>query len=397
MPRRFGWFLLLLALAACQPEPIVVLVGIDGFRHDYLDRPQAAALQHLRDRGVAAERLIPAFPSKTFPNFYTLATGLYPAHHGIIANNMRDPVLGRFSLSDRASVEDGRWWGGEPIWVTAIRQGRHAEALFWPGSEAPVHGIYPEGWRRFDAAVGYGDRVRAVLDAISRSGAEHASFAALYLEGVDAAGHRFGPASPQVDSAIARADSAVALLVAGIDSLGLDDRVNVIVVSDHGMAQLAPERVIYLDDYLPDGAAEITDLNPVAALVPAEGREAEVLAALANRDPHLRVYRAAEIPERLHYRDNPRIAPVVAIADPGWTISLRARGAPADRGNHGFDPEDPDLGGVFVAAGPAFRNGAGLPAVGNIQVYELICRILGLEPAPNDGHRDSLAAALKKK
>ncbi|MGE0441296.1 MAG: ectonucleotide pyrophosphatase/phosphodiesterase [Gemmatimonadales bacterium] len=397
MPRRSGWLLLLLVLAACGREPIVVLVGIDGFRHDYLKRPQAVALQRLRDRGVAAERLLPAFPSKTFPNFYTLATGLYPAHHGIIANNMRDPVLGRFSLSDRASVEDGRWWGGEPIWVTAIRQGRHAEALFWPGSEAPVGGIYPERWRRFDAAVGYGDRVRAVLEAISRPGPEHASFAALYLEGVDAAGHRFGPTSPQVDSAIARADSAVALLVAGIDSLGLEDRVNVIVVSDHGMAELAPERVIYLDDYLPGGAAEITDLNPVAALVPAEGRDAEVLAALTDRHPHLHVYRAGAIPERLHYRDSPRIAPVVAMADPGWTISLRARGAPTDRGNHGFDPEDPDLGGVFVAAGPAFRNGAGLPAVRNVQIYELICRILGLEPAPNDGHRDSLAAALKRK
>lgn len=374
----------------------LVLVGIDGFRWDYLDREPAVHLRALAARGGLAERLVPPFPTKTFPSFYTIATGLYPERHGIVANTMRDPHLGRFTLSDRGAVKDPRWWAGEPIWVTAIRQGHRATAMFWPGSEAPVGGISPTEWQEFDAAVSYEERVQRVLDWLALPPGRAPVFSTLYLDRVDAIGHRYGPVSAEVDSAIAEADRAVGRLLDGIDQLGLRGQVNLMVVSDHGMAAIGPDRVIYLDDYLDEAWAEIIDLNPVAAIRPAAGREAAVYQALRGRHPSLAVYRKAEMPERLRYRTNPRIPPIVAIADEGWTISLRREHRPvADRGNHGFDPSATSMGGVLIVAGPAFGPARRLPPVSSVHLYALMCEVLDLAPAANDGQLDSVRALLR--
>lgn len=383
------------------PAAAVLLVSIDGFRADYLDRPEAATLRGLAAEGVRARWLTPVFPSKTFPNHYSIVTGLYPEHHGIVSNTILDPETGRwFRISDARAVRDSSWWGGEPIWVTAVKQGLRSATFFWPGSEAPIEGVRPTYWERYDARVPDAERVRRVLDWLSLPPGRAPGFVTLYFSNVDHAGHEFGPDAPETDSAIARVDAAVGMLLAGLDARGLASKVDVLVVSDHGMAALSPERTIYLGDYVDLAGVTVVETSPVAALVPQPGREEEIYRRLHGADPHLAVYRKGETPARWHYRDNPRIPPVLAVADEGWRISTRPRraGGPAaglfERGTHGYDPAAPSMRALFIARGPSFPRGAIVPPFTNVHLYALMTHLLGLVPAPNDGSLDSVTAVL---
>ncbi len=411
MNRRLALLLLLVACGGTAPTPgpvpvaatrqrdqAVVLVSLDAFRWDYLDRPAAVNLRALAARGVRAERMIPSFPSLTFPNHYTLVTGLYPEHHGIIANTMHDSLLGNFRISDSLAVTDARWWGGEPLWVTAVRQGQRAGAVFWPGSEAAIEGIRPSRWMKFNDTFANSARVDSVLTWLTLPAGQAMSLVTLYYSDVDHAGHSTGPATPAVDSAIARVDSMIGLLVKGIEARGLSGRVDLIVLADHGMTPLAPDRAIFLDDYIAMNDVDVVDWSPVGAIHPKPGKLEEVYARLKNANPHLAVYRKAEVPARFHYNTNPRITPLVLIADDEWTITTHARFAvrPPSGGTHGYDNQLVSMGALFVAAGPAFKSGLVVPPFQNIHVYDLICNILGLKPAPNDGSMDSTRAMLVK-
>ena len=374
----------------------VVLVSLDGFRWDYLQRPGAVNLRRLAQRGVHAERMIPAFPSLTFPNHYSLVTGLYPEHHGIVSNTMYDATLGTFRISDTSAVRNPAWWGGEPIWVTAEKQGLRTGAFFWPGSEAGQGGVRPTRWMRFDDRFPNAARVDSVLAWLTLPGDQALSMVALYYSDTDHAGHSFGPDAPQVDSAIARVDSMIARLVDGIAARGLSGRVNVIVVSDHGMTATPPERAIFLDDYIDLNDVTIVEASALGQLIPKPGRLDAVIAALKGRNPHLAVYQRSEVPARFHYRDNPRITPIVLVPDTGFMLTTHARFA-ARRpppGEHGFDNLMPTMGASFIAAGPAFREGLTVPPFQNIHVYDLLCRLLRITPAPNDGSPDSTRAML---
>lgn len=411
MMRRLAVLVLLAACSSTAPSPspapvavarggdqAVVLVSLDAFRWDYLDRPAAKNLRALAARGVRAERMIPSFPSLTFPNHYTLVTGLYPEHHGIVANNIRDSLLGTFRISDSLAVTDARWWGGEPIWVTAVRQGRQAGSVFWPGSEAAIGGVRPSRWMKFNDTYSNPARVDSVLTWLTLPAGKAMSLVTLYYSDVDHAGHTTGPATPAVDSAIARVDSMVGLLVKGIEARGLSGRVNVIILADHGMTPLAADRAIFLDDYISMNDVDVVDWSPVGALRPKPGRLEEVYAKLKNANPHLAVYRKGEVPARFHYNVNPRITPLVLIAADEWTITTRSRFAarPPSGGMHGYDNQLLSMGAMFVAAGPAFKSGITVKPFQNIHVYDLLCNILGLTPAPNDGSMDSTRVMLVK-
>ncbi|HVZ49016.1 MAG TPA: ectonucleotide pyrophosphatase/phosphodiesterase [Gemmatimonadaceae bacterium] len=376
----------------------VLLVSLDGFRWDYLDRPGAVRLRQLAARGVRAERMVPAFPSKTFPNHYTIVTGLYPEHNGVVANHMIDPVLGEFGMGDSPSVRDARWWLGEPIWVTAEKQGVHAAPYLWPGVEAPIEGVLSKWYVKFDGTKSRADRVRDALAYLAIPGDTAPRFVTDYFNDLDNEGHHYGPASPQVDSAIVKVDSAVGALVDGIARLGLADRVNIIVVADHGMAPLSRDRAIYLDDYIAMDSVTVADWTPVATIIPTAGADAYVFHAL-SRAPHLSVYRRGTFPARWHYNDSPRITPVTAVADEGWKITTHARAAtsrPADwGGDHGYDNQLVSMGAVFVAAGPAFRRGIVVPPFQNIHLYALMAHILGLTPVQTDGSLDSVREMLR--
>jgi predicted AlkP superfamily pyrophosphatase or phosphodiesterase len=374
----------------------VVLVGVDGFHPSYLERPPSRQLRKLAEEGVRARWMVPVFPTLTFPNFYSIATGLYPEHHGIVSNTIKDTLLGRFTLRDTGQVRNSRWWGGEPIWVTAVKQGKRAATYFWPGSEAAIGGVRPTYYKLYDARVPDDIRIRQVLDWLSLPADSVPSLVTLYLGDVDEAGHEFGPDAPETDSAIAQVDNAIGGLLAGLKQRGLDQRVNLVIVSDHGMAEVRPDHFLYIEDLLAPGSADIVDLGSILSLAPRPGRDEEVYRRL-GRAPHLRVYRKSEIPAAFHYRANPRIQPIVAIADEGWMVTTRfSRGRRPPRGMHGYPPDVPSMRALFLARGPAFRRGAVVEPFQNIHLYPLLARLLDLKPAPGDGVLDSVSSVLSR-
>ncbi len=404
--RRFVWLLILIAAfgswlgvsaaqnapAAGVLEPTVILVSFDGFRWDYVDKAPTPNLRGLAARGVRAEGLIPSFPSKTFPNHYTIATGLYPGHHGIVANNILDQPTGRrFASAIVKEVRDPMWWGGEPIWVTAQRGGLLSGAMFWPGTEAPIQGVISKYWTPYDSSRPGADRVNQVLQWMDLPDAERPRLITVYFDDVDTAGHAEGPDSPEVRDAITRVDGYIGDLVAGLERRRLLDQVNLVVASDHGMAFTDSRHVVVVDDYISLDDVDIVDINPTLALVPKAGREDAVYRSL-SRARKFKVYRRANTPERWHYRDHPRIPPIIGVADEGWQVmrretleQVRAGKRHEDHGVHGYDPQFKSMRGIFIAAGPAFKQGTTVPAFQNIHIYNALAQVLGVTPAPNDG------------
>ena len=384
-------FVAALATAQRAVAPIVILISFDGFRWDYMDRGESPHLKALAARGVRAQGLIPSFPSLTFPNHYTIVTGLYPEHHGIIANNIADDSWPeRFSLTAR-TASDQRWWGGEPIWVTARRQNLRSASTFWPGSEVPIGGISPNDWTTFDDDMPNVDRVNHVLDLLARPERERPAMLTVYFSETDHVGHDYGPDSPEILEAIRHEDAALGLLETGIRQLRLLDRTTFVVVADHGMAPLSPDRVIFLDDYIDLSRVDVADWSPVLQLKPRSGSADEVVQALAGRHRAMSVYKRENLPARLHYRDNARIQPIVGLADEGWEITSHRRWSDdlerhrRHGGAHGYDPRYQSMHALFVAAGARVRRGVIAPEFQNIHVYDFLCAVLGLKPAPNDG------------
>lgn len=383
---------------APDAEQAVVLVSLDGFHPDYLKRGVTPHLAALARGGVRAEWMTPSFPTKTFPNHYTLVTGLLPDHHGIVSNNMLDDSLGTFRMSIRKAVQDARWWGGEPIWVTAEQQGVTAGAMFWPGSEAPIKGIRPSHWMPFDNAFPDAARVDSVLAWLAPPAGPSARFVTLYYSDVDGAGHSHGPnAGVELDDALRNVDAMIGRLVAGIAERGMSDRVNIIVVSDHGMSEDSKDRLILLEDYIDSDDATIVDWGPFALIQPKPGKLEALYAALNGKHPNMKVYLKSQLPRYLRYGTHQRIPELVAIADDGWIImpSASTRSWPQVGGSHGYDHTLASMRALFLAAGPAFREGVVVPPFQNIHVYELMAEILGLTPAPNDGSLDSVRSMLR--
>jgi predicted AlkP superfamily pyrophosphatase or phosphodiesterase len=391
--------LIVLLLLACDVfaaeirdlQPTVILISIDGFRYDYFEKAPTPNLHSLIARGVRARYMVPSFPTKTFPNHYTIVTGLYPAHNGIVANNMWDDGLhATFKMSDRKQVQDARWYGGEPIWVTAQKAGQKTAPMYWPGAEAAIEGIMPtygEAWDdKHKTTFEY--RVNKVLSWLDLPAPQRPTFLTLYFENVDQAGHDYGPDSPQLRAAMERVDQAIGLLLQGLRARGIADQVNIVVVSDHGMAACSRRRLILLDDYVDLSKVIVVDGSPVLALKAKDGNNAALVAKL-KLVPHLTVYTPDTVPQRLHYSGNPRITPVIAVADVGWTITSHDYVAkhPDKKygGDHGYDNAAPEMRAIFVAAGPGFRPHRTLPGFPNVDVYPLLAHLLNVVPARNDG------------
>jgi predicted AlkP superfamily pyrophosphatase or phosphodiesterase len=389
--------------AAAPPHSTLLLISLDGWRSDYHTKTRVPNLRGLMDRGVRAEGLIASFPTKTFPNHYTLVTGLYPGHHGVVGNAMRDPRTGRvFTMSKREEVSDPMWWGGEPIWTTVQRAGGRSAAMFWPGSEAPIDGVRPSLWMPYRHEMPNDERVDRVLSWLDLPARERPSFLTLYFSDVDGAGHSFGPNSAELVRALEVVDASLGRLLGGLERRGIADSVNIIVTADHGMAETSRQRVIFIDDFVTPADGELVDLNPTVALWPRRGREEAVYRKLVSAHPRLSVYRRSETPEHWQYRDHERIAPIVGVADEGWSVMRKAsvvdafaRSIRRIGGNHGYDPHVASMQALFVAAGPAFRSGTVVPAFENVHIYELMCRVLGVPPAPNDGNRTVAARFLR--
>lgn len=384
--------------AALAGEHPLILISIDGFRADYLERGVSPTLGGLAAEGVRAEAMRPSFPSLTFPNHYTLVTGLRPDRNGIVNNTMEDPAWpgATFKLADRSAVQDARWWDdAAPLWVSAEQQGVRSATMFWPGSAAPVRGVRPTYWKVYGVRAYPAEaRVDTVLSWLDLPFAQRPRFITLYFDAVDTAGHSKGPDAPETNQAIARVDAALGRLVAGLKARGLWADANLVVVSDHGMTATPPDQVIYLDDVAPAGSFRLVSGGAVAGVEPLPGKESTAEQGLLGAHPHFDCWRKAEIPARLHYGTHRRVPSIVCLAEDGWLLRRHSSRSHALAGEHGYDPADPHMAALFIAHGPAFAHGVVLPAFDNVDVYPLLTTVLGVKPEPNDGRLDEVKAAL---
>jgi predicted AlkP superfamily pyrophosphatase or phosphodiesterase len=406
--------LLLPALSACAllsadraadpspptPAAPVLLVSIDGLGAGQYDPARMPNLARIAREGVRAEAMVPVYPTLTFPNHYSIVTGLHPDRHGIVHNSMRDPALGGFWLSNREAVSDGRWWGGTPVWVAAERAGLPTAAFFWPGTEADVGGVRPTRWRPYDGDVPMETRVDTVLGWISEPAATRPRFMTLYFEHVDEASHDHGPHSDEAHAAQRAVDAALGRLLDGLDARGLADAVNLVLVSDHGLAEVAPGNTVPVEEMADPADVELVSAGQVLGFIPRPGREAAPEAALLGRHARHECWRKGELPARWRYGRHPRVPPIVCQMDVGWDAVTRERLARQPRtgmrGSHGYDPAHRSMHAVFFARGPAFRAGARLPAIEAVDVYPLLMRLLDLPAAAHDGDPDALAPALAR-
>lgn len=389
-----------------SPPTPLLLISIDAYRYDYIDRGLSPTLAMLAKNGVQAASMQPSFPTLTFPNHYTLVTGLRPDHNGIVNNTMFDPRLGKFSLENRKAVGDGRWWSeGTPIWVTADRHGLRTATMFWPGSEAEIHGYRPDYWKPFDERVTADQRVDQVLAWLDLPPASRPRFLTLYFDAVDHAGHKYGPESPQEDVALRDTDAALARLVRGLKQRGLFQRINLIVVSDHGMADVPEQNSVLIDQLIPLDQLQVVSTGILASFNPRSDSATDLanFAAIEKQlerpQQHMRCWDKTRVPARLHYGSNPRVPQLLCLANVHWRITTstnpaRLKGT-LSVGNHGYDNADPSMQAIFIAHGPAFRVGAKVPAFPNVDVYPLMTHLLGLPAAANDGNYNAVKDMLR--
>lgn len=384
-------------------KPYLILVSLDGFRADYLDRFQLPNLQRIMRRGTRARTLIPVFPSLTFPNHYSLVTGLFPDRHGIVANSFYDPARAKKFSMYEDSVHDGNWYGGEPIWVTAETQGMLAACFFWPGSEAEIRATRPTYWRRFDGKTPNSTRVNGVLEWLNLPTERRPHVITVYFNEVDDASHR-GPVGHQrIEDAARSLDRALGRLLDGVERLPIKDRVYLLITSDHGMADTGRSQSIPIESLGSLDGIVHTFVGPVSSLHVKDHDQAHATRLRDQLNAKLkagRAYLRAELPERFRYSANPRVGDVIVVMNEGWTLrrSFDLRSIVRPRwGSHGWDPELPSMRAIFLAAGPGIHTGHTIGDVRNVDVYPLMTELLGLKtPLGGDGNPGYLRHQLER-
>ena len=379
----------------------LILISMDGFRWDYTERTDTPNFDFLIEKGVRAQSLMPVFPTSTFPNHLSVATGLYPENHGIVSNTMYDEVFDAwYTIGEGSeSVPESRWYEGEPIWVTAEKQGKVTATYFWPGSEAEINGKRPTYWYAYDPSTSNETIIDQLLAWLDLQEGERPVFMTAYFNDANYWGHNLGPDAVGMDTVIQGLDLDLGRLIAGLTARDLLDKVNIIVTADHGMVEIDRDRMIFLDDYIDLEDVTMAGWSPVAGIIPNEGLEDSIYNSLVNVHPQLSVYKKEKTPEHLHYRNHRRITPIIGIADEGWSISTRDyynnQPEAYTGGTHGYDPVFLSMHGLFLAYGPAFKDGLIVPSFQNIHIYELIANVLSIEPAVTDGSLDSVSAMLE--
>ena len=393
-------FIIGIGCSATPPPNKVLLISFDGFRHDYLEKTDTPNFDKVVENGVISEGLIPIFPSNTFPNYYAIATGLYPENNGFINNSMYDSTIGTwFSMGDREQVENPDWYGGEPIWNTAEKQGVRAGTMFWVGSESPIQNMRPTHWKRYDGSMPNHDRIDSVLSWMTLGTEKEIDLGTLYFSFVDGAGHRYGPESQEVVQAIQDADQLMGYLQNQLDSLGLADEVNLIVVADHGMVELSRDRIIYIDDLIETDNLDVHTWGTSFNVRGDEQTINSIYAQLKANEKNFRVFKKADLPERFKLKNSPRLPDLITIPDVGYLISTRdhveSRPNYATGGTHGYDNTEPEMHGLFLVSGPDFKRGDQIAQVENVHIYELIAHLLQIESAGTDGDFDAIKTILK--
>ncbi|MFH6989057.1 ectonucleotide pyrophosphatase/phosphodiesterase [Flavobacterium collinsii] len=378
--------------AQSNKDTYVVLVSMDGFRWDYAKHFKLQNLDKIAKQGVHAKSMRPSYPSKTFPNHYAIVTGLYPDHHGIINNVFYDAALNEsFSLSTNAK-NDSRFYGGNPIWNVAEQQGIKAASFFWPGSDTDQKrpGIY----KKYDDKIPYETRIDTVIKWLQLPEKERPHFISLYFDEPDHTGHKFGPLSLENEKAIRKMDTLMGRLSSKLDQLSIGKQINLIIVSDHGMANISNDKKVAVLDYLkPEWLGYKAVINPIMSLQAKPGFQDSIANSL-KKVPHIKFWKSNEVPKRLHYGTNPRVHDFVIEAKKGYSL-VKESSQDVNGGTHGYDNKEKDMQAIFYAKGPAFKVNKTVVSFQNVSVYPLIAHILGLQIDEVDGKFSEVSSMLK--
>jgi predicted AlkP superfamily pyrophosphatase or phosphodiesterase len=377
-------------------RPYVVLISIDGFRYDYADKYKATNILAIRDAGATTPSMIPCFPTVTFPNHISIATGLYPEHHGVVGNAFYDPARGE-TYTMRNTSTDGTWYSGTPLWMLAEQQGVHAASMFWPTSDATWRGFSLRLSYKYDGSIPNEKRVQQVIDWLRLPAAERPHFITTYFSDVDHEAHDNGPDALETREAVQRIDEMIGKLRAGLDATKLP--VNLIVVSDHGM-QAVTEPEVDLTPYVDFSKVRVQIDGPNAWIYASNPPDVEsAYRALKGKNPRFEVFRRAETPEHWHFRENPRSGDLVATVNDASVFTIHRPGeerkprAKPLKGEHGYDPQKfKTVHASFYAIGPNVKPRSRVDSFENVNVYPFIARILGLKlPEKLDGSPAVLA------
>ena len=392
-------FLLIFTYSCKNPgqtkeEPYVVMLSVDGFRWDYPDKVSTPNLDYIAENGVKAKSLKPAFPTKTFPNHYSMATGLYPDHNGIVLNSFYDEEMDKYyEIQNREAVENPDFYNGEPIWVTAENQDVTSASYFWVGSEAAVKGVSPTYWKKYNHSFPFEQRIDSVIAWLQLPEKERPHLILWYIHEPDNIGHRFGPDSKEIEDCIIYLDSLIGVFITKVEELPNNENINIIVTSDHGMGTISKERTVYLKNYVDDEWIDIIQGYNPNYNIKAKQEFYDTLYTVLKSIPHIKAWKNNEVPERLHYGTHPRVMDFVVLADSSWSIRLEGQKA-KDGGTHGYDNDNINMHAIFYAYGPDFKKGYIQNTFNNVDLYPLIANILNLEPAKIDGKFENVKMML---
>ncbi|MBP7644756.1 MAG: alkaline phosphatase family protein [Saprospiraceae bacterium] len=384
-------------------KPYVVLISLDGFRWDYVEKYQPPHLTNFIKNGVQAESLIPSFPSKTFPNHYSIATGLYPENHRIIGNafySYDKKVI--YKIGNRVMVEDGSFYSGTPLWVLADNNKMVSASYFFVGSEANIQGKRPTYYKKYDGSVKNEIRVAQSLEWFTLPPKERPHMITMYFSDMDDIGHKFGPDNEaEIKKALFALDQNLGDFFKGVAATGLP--IDIIIVSDHGMATVKTEHLIPIDPIENDSYYTAIDNGSMVNIhIKNDSEMDSILQLLASKQNHFKVYKTANTPGFEYKPKNKDWGDIQIIPDFGYyfskqsSIDSRIKNSISEGGVHGYDPNFKEMHGIFYANGPSFKKGLVVPSIKNIHVYPLICKILDLDiPKDIDGKLDILEGVLK--
>lgn len=398
----FFFLLLFISLISGTDKPYVLLISFDGFRWDYLNRGLTPNIDKLISNGSRALSLQPCFPSKTFPNHYSIITGMYPENHGIISNLFFD-IKGKklYRLGDSAQVRNSEWYLGEAFWETAERNGIKTASYFWPGSEVHLDYRHPTYFKEYNKQTPYKNRVDGIIDWLKLPTKDRPHFLTLYFEATDDAGHDFGTNSAEVNKAIKVLDSTTAYLIKSLTEINFLDSINIILLSDHGMTNTPKEKIINIETMIHNQKVRYIETGPVMKIDCSPQQLDDIYNQLKSQEDHFRVYKKENMPEYLHYSKHPFISPIIIIADLGYSlIDNRTEKKGLDNysaGNHGFDNTQLDMHGIFIAHGKVFKKNFTTGTLQNIDVYPLLCKIFNISPRSNiDGKLENIEFILER-
>jgi predicted AlkP superfamily pyrophosphatase or phosphodiesterase len=383
-------FLIILfaALSYSQSQPYVILISFDGYRWDYVNRGITPNVNSLIGDGAKAVSFKPVFPTKTFPSHISIVTGMYPENHGIIFNEFNDKFHNsNYNTRDSVQLRNSRWYKGEAFWETARRQGIITASYFWPSSDLDLDDRNPEYYYHYVHKRPYEDRIKGVLEWLQYPYDKRPHFITMYFDLTDGVGHRYGPNSPEINMAISSLDSTLGNLLSGLEEIQMRDSVNIILVSDHGMTEVHFEKIINVEEIL-DGYQFVHSNSGPVMMISADGGDIEkIYSLLEKNENHYKVYLKNDIPPYYHFSKSPMISEILLVAEMGWAVitnkNLKWMKPEKYNGNHGYNNHHLDMHGVFIAAGPQFKNNYKAGTINSLDVYPLLCKIFNIIPNNN--------------